>query len=176
MLAFLSKTGALLLLLGSFYLFKTDVYDWRLLGVGTLFSFLLNSMLIYNLYEFTITNYWINNLPRPGSTIIVSTLIALIILFIPEVVFIAFHFSDSIQFIDWLGLLVLGIALGCFLFTSLFFKPILKEAFGKRVFYLMVLMIFLILYSIPLIVISTLFLAFSFWVLANYYHYLSVEL
>ncbi len=171
MLAFLSKTGSLTLLLATFYLFETDVYDWRLLAVGSLFAFTINSMLIYNNYEFTIKNYWIYNLPRTYSQIIFATLITNIILFLPETLFILFHLPQNIAFIHWGGLLLFQTFLSYFLFSSLLFKPIAKEHYGKRIFYLMVLLIFVLMYNTPLLLINLILFAFGIWVLGNYYRY-----
>ncbi|MCF6353284.1 MAG: hypothetical protein L3J06_09765 [Cyclobacteriaceae bacterium] len=171
MLAFLTKAGSLMLLSGTFYLFTTDVYDWRLLGVGILFAFIINSMLIYNYYEFTIKNYWVYNLPRTHSQIIFTTLITNIILFLPETLFILFHLPQNIAFIHWGGLLLFQTFLSYFLFSSLLFKPIAKEDYGKRIFYLMVLLIFVLMYSTPLLFINLILLAFGIWIMGNYYRY-----
>ena len=169
MLAFLSKTGSLLLLSATFYLFETDVYDWRLLGVGTLFSFTINSMLIYNYYEFNIKNYWVCNLPRTHPQITFSTLITNAVLFLPETLFILFHLPQSVAFINWGGLLLFQTILSYFLFSSLFFKPIAKEYYGKRIFYLMVLLIFVLMYSSPLLIVNLILFAFGSWAMGNYY-------
>jgi len=169
MLAFLTKAGSLTLLLATFYLFETDVYDWRLLAVGLLFAFTINSMLIYTNYEFTINNQWINNLPRKHSQIVFSSFATTSLLFIPEIVLMLFHAPPSIGLINWVGLLLFQPFLGYFLFTSLVFKPIAKEVYGKRIFYLIILLIFVMMYSIPLLVVNLTLLTLGIWVMGNYY-------
>lgn len=172
MLAFLSKTGSLLLLLGSFYLYETDVYDWRLLAVGALFAFIINSILIYNYYEFNRKNYWTYNLPIPKPQIIISTLATLFILFIPEILLILINVPASINITDSVGLILFGVSIGYFLLNSLLLKPMLKENYGKRVFSLLVLMIFIIMYSIPLIIVDFILLALGAWILSRYYQFI----
>ena len=173
---FLTKSGSLTLLLGTNYLFKTDVYDWRLIGVGTLFSFLFNSMLIYDYFEFTTKNTWLNNLPRPTLSISISTLTTTVILFIPEIVFILFHFPNSLPLIDLAGLLLFDASFGYFILNSLLYKPILKEEYGKRIFYLMIIMIFSILYGVPLLITSLICIALGFGMMSKYYYLLSNRL
>lgn len=175
LLLFLSKAGSLMLLIGSYYLFETDVYDWRLLAVGVLFSFMLNSMLIYNYDEFNRTNYWVANLPLKHSKIISSSFITTTILFIPEIIFILFRHSKIISFSEGLGLLTFSLSMAYFLKSSMLLKPIRKENYGKRIFYLMIIMIFLIMYSIPLILLNLALIGSGIFIMSHYYKLIIIK-
>ena len=169
MLLFLSKIGSLLVLIGSYHLFETDIYDWRLLGVGILFSFMLNSMLVYNYHEFNIKNHWILNLPIKQSKIISSSLITTSILFIPEIITILFRHPQRISYIEELGLITFSFSLAYFLKSSLLWKPIVVEDYGKRLFSLMIIFLFIIMYSIPLILVNLVLIGASVFIMTHYY-------
>ncbi len=172
MLVFLSKSGSLIVLLGSYYLFKTDVYDWRLLAVGTLFSFSLNSMLIYNYYEFNLKNSWIFNLPRTQSQILLYTLLSIFIIFIPEMVLILIKQPTSLTIIDSVGLVIFNIALAYSLLNSLLLNPLAKDSYGKRIFYFLIALLFSIMYGIPLLITSLILVGFGIWVMSKYYKHI----
>jgi hypothetical protein len=169
MLGLLSKLGSLLILLGTFYLFNTDGYDWRLLAVGVLFSFIINSMLIYNYYEFNKKNYWIYNLPLKTSIVALSTLLTITLLFIPELVLICTRLPISITSQDSIGILVLSVSLAYFLLGALSLKPISKDKYGIRVFYGMVIILFIIMYSVPPILLNIVLLGSGILMLKGHY-------
>jgi len=172
LLAFFTKASSLFLLSFSFYLFETDMYDWRLLAIGALFAFIANSMLIYNNYEFNAKNYWVFNLPRTRTSIISNSLITTSLLFVPEVIIILVRMPSIIALSDKTGLLLIQICLACFLLSTLLIRPVPKEDYGKRVFYVLIGMIFLIMYSISLITINLILLGISVYILTRYYNYI----
>lgn len=166
---FLTKAASIFLLSVSFYLFETDVYDWRLLAIGSLFSFIVNSMLIYNFYEFNVKNYWIFNLPRTQTNIIFNSLITTSILFIPEVTILLVRMPLSVELINKVGLILYLICLAYFVLSTLLLKPITKDQYGKRVFILLVIMIFIIMYSTPLYIVNLILIALGVWIKSNFY-------
>ena len=169
LLAFFTKASSLFVLSISFYLFETDMYDWRLLAIGALFAFITNSMLIYNYYEFNSKNYWIFNLPRTQTSIISNSLLTTSFLFVPEVIIFLVQMPSIITLPNQSGLLLMEICLAYFLLSTLLIKPIIKDLYGKRVFFLFVAMVLIIMYSTPLYIINLILITLGIWITSNFY-------
>lgn len=169
MLIFLSKAGSLIIILGSIYLFKTDIYDWRLIAIGSLFGLMINSMLIYQSFEFTVKNYWVFNLPLKGKQIVISTITSTLFLFIPEILLMLIKMPSEFSALNTLGLLLMNVSLAYFILGTLIITPIAKEDYGKRIFYMLIGMVFLIMFSIPLLIIEFLLALFGIYVFNKFY-------
>lgn len=166
---FLAKVGSLLMLTGTFYLYGTDTYDWRLPAIGSLFAFAFNSMLVYGLFYFQAKNEWIIALPRKRIQLILSALGTLVFLFIPEMgIILGNAFVRTSPFIAF-KLSAFVVALAFFWLGTLIRFPITREDYGKRIFYLSLLMVLVVMYSTPLLLINLLLFAIGGWCLYGSY-------
>lgn len=166
---FLAKLGSLVLLVATFYLYSTDTYDWRLLGIGTLFAFTFNIMLLYGWYDFMTRNSWINNVPRQKSNIVLSATITFVILFTPEIILITANSFPMMSLINIFGLSLFMVAFALFWIGLLIQFPMSKEDYGKRVFYLTLVMVVVIMFGVPVWLIDTLFILIGSWGISGLY-------
>ena len=166
---FFAKIGSLVLLAGSIHLYQTDTYDWRLLGVGTLFAFGFNTMLVYGHYAFNQQNEWEFNIPFQKTQLVLSSFGTWVILFIPEMVVIIFNTWNLTSVVNLFNLCLFMVALA-FFWTGLLTRfTMSREAYGKRSFYLVLVLVVVIMFAVPLAVTNGVLLALGSWGLLGIY-------
>lgn len=167
--AFLAKLGSLVILAGSFYLYQTDTYDWRLLGVGTVFAYAFNTMLVYGHYAFNQHNSWTLNIPLQRTQILLSSFETWVVLFIPEMVVLFFNAWGFIPIINLFSLCLFMVALA-FFWTGLLTRfAISREDYGKQSFYLVLVLVVMIMYAVPLMLTSVILMTIGIWSLSAVY-------
>ena len=154
-----TKLFSCLLLLAITNLYQTDRYDWRLLAMGLTIAFAGHLVLIFHFQRFEeIYLSFIRNLPlsivkRLLNFILVFTLISL-----PDFGLIIRNFPSFLSTGILPFTIVFGISIFILIYGYLYTSPVSLEKLIQRSFALIIIILILILFNIPLWVISVVLL------------------
>ncbi len=161
-LLILSKVYSCLLLIGTTELYDTDAFDLRLLTTGVMLSIVGNVALMHKYVWFQYHSMAFTlNLPLRSFTIIRRHLLVIAILLIPEIITLFRYYPLSPDFIDALGELIFGIGLCFIMFAWMLRRQVALADFMVNVFWLLVGITFLILFSVHPLILGILMLVIS---------------
>lgn len=147
----LSKTLSISLLIGCFNVYDTALYDWRFLGVGTVFAMTANLMLgheYFNFHTHQLTCF--RNLPTSIVSRTSTSLATTFLLLVPEVVVIVRQLPDEVSFYFLLQIVFYGVTSMLFYYHWMLLKNSTTEQLGKACFYFTIAQAFLVLFGTPL--------------------------
>jgi hypothetical protein len=151
LMLFGTKVFACLILLGVTQLYKTDVYDLRLLGLGIVIAFSAQVVLVYEVHRFDNFHFPLNrNLPIPFARRLLYFLSTLLILILPELGMIVKNFP--VEFNNWnlVSTVLLSLSIPIFFYGLLYTKDRDQEKLMPFVFFFSISWILLVLFKIPL--------------------------
>ena len=132
-------------------------------------SFAFNTMLVYGHYDFNRQNDWTLQMPLRRSAVFLTTLATRSTLFVPEMVVIAYNSASSISLGTLLNLCLFLVALAIFWMGMLTRYALNREDYGKRSFYLVLVVVVVLMYAVPLLVTNSLLIALGGWGMSGIY-------
>lgn len=166
-----AKIVSLLILIGVTQLYKTDVYDIRLLAMGLVIALASQLNLVWEIHRFD--NFYLSiNRQLPISRIKRMLLFAATVFFLlfPELALLTKNFPEQLS--DWHLIEVFGFVMS---FTILFYSFLYSKALKQEdilvlVFFLAIGFILAILFKVPLWLFTILNVAVSLHYIRKYYY------
>lgn len=172
LLYFLSKMTSLSVLAGFFIGYELAGYDWRFLAVGVVASSSLNVTLIFEYYQFAEKHFaYFRNLPITMATRLKRYFLTVLILLLPEILIVIRKIPQDISIDFTLEVILFSLISPLFYFHWALFKKTTVKELARTCFYLSTVIIFLILFSLPLYALSTVMII-AVLVIQNRYHQL----
>jgi hypothetical protein len=141
-------SGALLFAITQLY--KTDVYDWRLLGMGSALAVAANYMMVTQLQQFENVHFaFLKNLPISTIKHLVIIVVVIFVLMLPEFVLVTKNFPINLTLWDGIFQFTFIIA-GTLYFYSLNYLSIPAENFSRWILASLIGSVLMILFGIPL--------------------------
>ena len=152
-LLLLSKVYSCLVIIGASALYSTDQFDLRVITTGVLLSFVGNTAILHKYVWFVYQKMkFSHNLPQSYYKVLVDQFLTFLIMLIPEIVVILRYYPIEPRLLDITGILIYGLSINLLIYSLLLLKQLELSDFIIKVFWLIVLSTFLILFSIhPLI-------------------------
>lgn len=167
----LTKIYTCLLIIGTSALYTTDDFDLRLLATGVLLATVGNVTIMHKYVWFQYQPLAFSlNLPRTYSNIIMSQIMSIIIVSIPEIVVLFRHYPISMNVLNIIGLLLLVIGLNHFMYAWMIRQQVELSNFIVVVFWIVVFTTFFILFSVHPLLIGIFLLAISM-IIIYFRHY-----
>jgi len=165
-LLFLSKTYTCLMIIGTAAMYSTDQFDLRLLSTGVLLAFVGNVAILHKYVWFYHHELkFIKNLPVSAFSRILLQLLTFIILLIPEFAVISRHYPLDPGVADITGIILFGISIATLIYGLLILKQVELSDFVIKIFWLIVLSTFLILFSIHPLILGLIYIFVSFLIM-----------
>ncbi|WP_234735680.1 hypothetical protein [Tellurirhabdus bombi] len=152
---FLTKLGTLALIAGTIALYPTDDYDLRLFSLAMLVVAAFHAGLVYRLYRFEAEKLLIiRNLPisTKKRLSLYATIFGLLLT--PELILLMRNHPIDVSFFAILGTWAFGHSLILGLYTLLLPRHRSAEQFMSLVFVMVILYFFLIMYRLPVYMLS----------------------
>ncbi len=166
-----TKVFSCLILLGVTQLYKTDVYDIRLLGLGMVIAFAAQVVLVCEIHRFDNFHFALNqNLPIHFTKRLIYFLCTILLLLVPELGMIIKNFPAGFNSFDVVSSILLALSIPVFFYGLLYIKDRDQEKFMPFVFFFSISWILLVLFKIPLGVIASLNLLFGLVCLKKFYY------
>ncbi len=171
LILFGTKIFACLVLLGGTQLYKTDVYDLRLLGLAIVIAFSAQVVLIGEMHRFDNFHFPLNrNLPIPFAQRVLYFLCTLVILILPELGMIIKNFPPEFNGWSLLSAILLSLSIPIFFYGLLYIKGRDQEKLMPFVFFFSISWILLVLFKIPLWAIASMNLMIGLACLKKFYY------
>jgi hypothetical protein len=151
----LTKLGATLFVLATLVYDRTGDYDLRLPAIGFTLAYLMNSGLSYELYYWESEVWlWGRSLPVSSPKKFLTLVLLHAILLLPETLFALRDGGTQFSWWEWVQLYALGVSCLLLHHARLYRQEIRLEDTGTFLFFGYVVLTFVILYSVPIWVIS----------------------
>ncbi len=151
LMLFGTKIFSSLILLGVTQLYKTDVYDLRLLGLGIVIAFAAQVVLVSEIHRFDNFHFPLNrNLPIPFAKRLLYFVCTLLILILPELGMIIKNFPVELNSWNLIESLLFALSIPSFFYGLLYTKDRDQEKLIPFVFFFSISWIFMVLFKIPL--------------------------
>ncbi len=171
LMLFGTKIFSSLILLGVTQLYKTDVYDIRLLGLGIVIAFSAQVVLVWEIHRFDNFHFPLNrNLPTPFAQRLLYFLCTLLILIIPELGMMIKNFPIEFRGWDIISSILFALSIPVFFYGWLYTKDRDQEKFMPFVFFFAISWILLVLFKIPLWAITSMNLIIGLTCLKKFYY------
>ncbi len=171
LMLFGTKIFGSLILLGITQLYKTDVYDLRLLGLGIAIAFPVQVVLVWEIHRFDNFHFPLNrNLPIPFTLHLLYFLCTLLILTIPELGMIIKNFPIEFNSWDLISSILFALSIPVFFYGLLYTKDRDQEKLMPLVFIFSIGWILLILFKVPLWAIASMNLITGLACLKKFYY------
>jgi hypothetical protein len=165
-------SGALLFAVTQLY--KTDVYDWRLLGMGSVLAVSANYMMVTQLQQFENIHFqFLKNLPISTLKRLTTIVLVIFILMLPEFVVLIKNFPTNIMLLDGIFQFTFIIA-GTLYFYSLNYLPIPADNFTRWILASVIGSVLVILFGVPLPFLTCAALITAYLIM--YFKYFSFEI
>ena len=158
-LLILSKVYSCLVVIGASALYSTDQFDLRVMTTGVLLSFVGNTSIIhqYNWFIYQKQKFAFN-LPIPYGKFFYNQLLTFIILLFPEMVIVLRYYPLAPHIADITGILLFGFGISLLICSIQLLKQQELSEFIVRIFWLIVISTFLILFSIHPLILAFLYI------------------
>jgi hypothetical protein len=171
LMLFGTKIFSCLILLGVTQLYKTDVYDLRLLGLGIVIAFSAQVVLVCEIHRFDNFHFTLNrNLPIPFVQRLLYFFCTLLVLIIPELGMIVKNYPAEFDMWSLISSITFALSIPIFFYGLLYSKDRDQEKFMPFVFFFAISWILLVLFKIPLWVIASVDVAVGLICLKNFYY------
>ena len=158
-LLLLSKIYSCLIIIGASALYSTDLFDIRLLSTGVLLAFVGNTAILHKYVWFIYHKMkFSNNLPQSFLKLLFYQSLTFLVLLIPEFLVTIRHYPLQLNFNDVAGILLFGFSISLLIYGLLLLKQLELSDFVVRIFWLIVISTFLILFSIHPLLLAFLYI------------------
>ncbi len=170
-LLILTKIYTCLLLIGTILFYRSDTYDFRVLATGALLAFIGNIMLVHRYIWFEHTSIKLTkNLPTDTYNRFLTHLLIISLLHIPEAALLLRYYLPDISFGEIMVLFIFGISIALLAGSYTLKKMTPVEALLLSLFWFIIFNTILILFSMPIILLSGIYVLISFVLFCrNYY-------
>ncbi len=154
-------------------LYRYDDYDYRLLAMGSLVAFATNLVFTsqFILFENHIFSM-MRNLPLPMSKRIFYFFLSMLALCLPELILLTRNFPRQLHIYQLLAIVLFGFSIFLLGYSALLRKNNGLEELSGTIFLSFIALIILILFSIPLLLISAIVLLLALYRLPkNFYEF-----
>jgi hypothetical protein len=164
-------SGALLFAVTQLY--KTDIYDWRLLAMGSVIAVAANYMMVTQLHQFENVHFqYLKNLPLNILKRTTTIVVVIFVLMIPEFSIVVKNFPDNLTMLEGLTDAAFIIA-GALYFYSLNYLTIPPDHFSRWILGSVIGSVLTILFGVPLFLLTV--AAVTTACLLNHFKYFSFE-
>ena len=158
----LSKIYTCSMIIGTSALYSTDQFDLRLFNEGILLAQVGNAAILHKYIRFYYLELRIiANLPERFITSSLKHLSTFLLLLIPEIIIILRYYPVEAHFFDVFGTEVFGLSAVLLIYGMLIIKQMELSELITRIFWLIVIVTFLILFSVHPLILATLFIFIS---------------
>ena len=159
------------LVLAVCHLYGDEAGDWRLMAMALTTCGLANLLIIFQLLDYEHRRIsWIKNLPIKMGTRYLQQLITLILFLIPEIVLLARNFPAQLDTVWLVENIAYLCSLAAFFLGFLQTRAAPMEYFTKKSFFFFIAVVLLILFQVPLGILSLLNIAVGYYLFnRNYY-------
>jgi hypothetical protein len=169
-MVFLSKLLSLGIIMAFYLYYGTGEYDWRVLGLGTLFGFSGNLGLVFQYHQFEHQSLMhFRNIPIPVTMRMVFSATALFLLLVPELLLAFRFFPDDQPIMVYLILMLFGYSLCLMLLQIPLLKMWEQESLIKFHFFGFLTLFIYILYGFSLVPLALLMSMIFVVIGSNYY-------
>ncbi len=159
-----------LLLIVSIVISTIDNYH-RFLAVAIFITVVSNAFISYEIHYFM--NYkmaFFRSLPQPISKIWLNILIAMIIFVLPEIIYILKNYNEYVSIFSLIFFLLNGVSFLMICFVYLLKTGLDQKNFIIRFYFGFLFLIILILFDVPLVLLSIVFLILSYVIFKLYFY------
>lgn len=165
-----------LFVFGICVLYVSEKYDWRLMAMATTICAAANLLILFQIRNFEHTHIsWMKNLPLSMAKKFGLFLIVFTILVLPETAVLLKYFPDHLSFYLLLLNILYTVSIVTFFFGLLHIKSMTPENFTKKSFWIFITLILLILFKVPLILMSLSNFITGFLLFRKYYYLFEPE-
>lgn len=155
----LSKAYSCLVIIGASALYKTDQFDLRLITTGVLLSFVGNASILHKYCWFLYQKLkYTLNLPISFARFATNQVVMWMLILLPETIIVLRYYPLASDMADITGLVFFGFGITILSFSFLLLKQLELSQFITRIFWLIVISTFLILFSIHPLILGFLYL------------------
>lgn len=170
----ISKLFSCLTIVGISSLYYFESYDYRFMAMGSLIAFAPMQILVFDYVHFENKTFSLTrSLPWSLPRRMTHFLLTMAVVAIPEVLVLFKYFPTSLSSIEYLSIIVLCFSSLVYGYTSLIFNKINLDRFSRAAFIYSLTIVVLILFKIPLFILTGIALAISAY---RYTHFYSFEL
>ena len=159
------------LVLAVCHLYGDEAGDWRLIAMALTTCGLANLLIIFELLDYEHRRIgWIKNLPIKMGRRYLQQMITLILFLIPEIVLLARNFPAQLNTVWLVANIVYLCSLAAFFHGFLHTRSAPIEYFTKKSFFFFIALVLLILFQVPIGILSILNIAMGYYLFSrNYY-------
>ncbi|HTJ51120.1 MAG TPA: hypothetical protein VL443_16785 [Cyclobacteriaceae bacterium] len=166
-----SKSFSCLILYAVLFLYKTDNYDARLLGLGVSIAFSANASLAFQFHQFENIHFFIlRNLPLRLWKRLFYYTATFILLCLPEFSLLIRNFPSNLHFSTLLSSILFSISLLLIYYTLLYRHHIDMEKHMRFVFFIVMGSVIAILFSVPMGLLAGIYLITGIYLFRKYYY------
>jgi hypothetical protein len=152
-------------------LYKGESYDWRLLAMGTTIAFSGNFMLISQLHRFENFHFaFLRNIPLSLLQRFFLFIGVFLILCFPEIIILIRNFPVTLDWFSAIEALLFGISIGVIFYSAHFINAFHEKDFTRIIFGGVIGWVLLILFSIPLTLLTLINLGLGSWLYRKYFY------
>jgi hypothetical protein len=168
-----AKVFSCLLLAGTLFLYQTDSYDYRLLGMAMAMISGIHAQLIYELHRFDTFHFaMMRQLPFSFGKRLMLLLVTLVLIWIPEGGVLLTYFPSSLPRPLQAVSLLFAVSMNAALYGYLYRRHLGPEPMMWNVFIVTMGLVVVILFKIPLWILATAgLLAGLYWMNRYYYRF-----
>jgi hypothetical protein len=166
-----SKFFTCIVLMGTLALYTTDIYDWRLMGMGITLAMTGNLALIYQYHIFQEQRLSIlRNLPLSLLTRFANFTFTVLVICLPEFGILIKNFPLNLAPYELIATILFCIGILTTIYSCLYIKRASLDKMVTRCFIGVMTLILLILFKISLFIIAFLLIAGSVILFRKYYY------
>ncbi len=161
-MVFFTKAASCVLIFGVCQLYRYDSYDQRLLAMSALVSFCSSLAFVYQYVLFENSRFGIlRNLPIAMWMRLLHFILCMIVLSIPEIIVTSWFYPEDLTWIHFAEIIIFGLSLLLAGYSFLLKKHIAFESLTTTVFVFGMMLFLLILFKIPLILLSAIVTSYA---------------
>jgi uncharacterized membrane protein YuzA (DUF378 family) len=166
-----SKFFSCLILYAVLFLYKTDNYDARLLGLGLSIAFSANASLAFQFHQFENIHFFIlRNLPLRLWKRLFYYTATFMLLCLPEFSLLIRNFPSTLHFFTLLSSILFSISLLLIYYTHLYRRHTDMEKHMRFVFFIVMGSVIAILFSVPMELLTGIYLITGIYLFRRYYY------
>jgi hypothetical protein len=166
-----TKLFSALMIIAITALYKTDIYDLRLLSIGIMIASGANVGLVHALHHFENFHLsWVKSLPIPFLKRIYFSLITIGIILLPEIILLIKNFPAEQRWHDYVTCSFFLISIPFLFYGLLYAKDRNQQEVMTLVFYCGIVWFVLVLFKVPILLLGILNVVTGFVLWKRYYY------
>jgi hypothetical protein len=171
-----TKVVGLLLLFATAKLYQDETYDVRLMGMAVVVTAYAQCNLAWHLHQFdNIHLGLIRNLPISLVRRTIYLIVILVIILSPELGMLVSIFPNRLEYENLVSLVLFLISVPILIYGFLYYKPVFPDRVTTLVFYASMTTLMLVLFSVPVWVLSVTNFVVGFFLTHRFYYHVQFD-